>query len=335
MGFWKGKQVAPGVYRPSFVHWFLKPRISGNYINGLGERKPRRPRPVYHRMDLRHPWWWVQMSFYLRNALVSVYREFMAEHFAISRAELPPVADRKEDDKPEVWSRRVKEFALSCDGCDVVGIMRVNHDWITDETTIAEPWIIMIGGTMNYHEIAKAPSIRTNADVLRTYVFTEHAAIDVAKWIRARGWTATPGGGPTGSPINLIPHAIAAGLGELGKYGSMMHDRLGSCFRLSYVLTDLPLVPDGPREFGVDSFCMNCRLCTAACPPGAIFDTKQWVRGDYKWYVDFDKCVPYFNEHYACGLCLAVCPWSRPGVAENLARKMQRRQVFHLAETRI
>lgn len=29
--------------------------------------------------------------------------------------------------------------------------------------------------------------------------------------------------------------------------------------------------------------------------------------------MDFDKCVPYFNEHMGCGICLAACPWSQPG----------------------
>ena len=51
------------------------------------------------------------------------------------------------------------------------------------------------------------------------------------------------------------------------------------------------------------------------------------VRGDTKWYVDFDKCVPYFNETTGCGICIAVCPWSRPGVAANLVEKLARRSL--------
>ena len=51
------------------------------------------------------------------------------------------------------------------------------------------------------------------------------------------------------------------------------------------------------------------------------------VRGTEKWYVDFDKCILYFNENLSCGLCLAVCPWSRPGLAASLAAKMARRKL--------
>jgi hypothetical protein len=62
------------------------------------------------------------------------------------------------------------------------------------------------------------------------------------------------------------------------------------------------------------------------CPPQAIFDDKQWVRGEHKWYVDFDKWVPCFNEARGCGVCLAACPWSKPGVSESLTVKMLRKR---------
>ena len=87
----------------------------------------------------------------------------------------------------------------------------------------------------------------------------------------------------------------------------------------------MPLTADQVDMFGADDFCTSCQLCTNACPPQAIFEEKQTVRGDDKWYVDFDKCIGYFHEAYGCAICIAVCPWSRPGVAENLAAKMTRR----------
>ncbi|GMR23694.1 MAG: hypothetical protein BMS9Abin37_2151 [Acidobacteriota bacterium] len=47
--------------------------------------------------------------------------------------------------------------------------------------------------------------------------------------------------------------------------------------------------------------------------PDAIFDDRQLVRGVEKWYVDFDKCIPYFTMTEGCGICVEVCPWSEPG----------------------
>ena len=123
----------------------------------------------------------------------------------------------------------------------------------------------------------------------------------------------------------MIPGAISAGLGELGKHGSMINRQLGSSFRLANVLTNMPLNPDTPDTFGADEFCMSCQLCTNTCPVDAITAAKQTVRGAEKWYVDFDKCILFFVEHNGCAMCLPACPWSRPGVAPRLADKMSRR----------
>ena len=125
-----------------------------------------------------------------------------------------------------------------------------------------------------------------------------------------------------GPPLLLLPAALAAGLGELGKHGSLINRTLGSNFRLACVLTDIPLVPDAIDEFGADDFCQRCQACTNACPPRAIGPDKVLVRGERRYYVDFDRCLPFFNESQGCGICLAVCPWNYPGVAPNLVQKM-------------
>ena len=124
----------------------------------------------------------------------------------------------------------------------------------------------------------------------------------------------------------MIPAAIAAGLGELGKHGSIINRELGSRFRLSAVTTDLPLVADSPDEFGIDDYCTRCNACTNACPPGAIAEEKHLVRGVTKWYVDFDKCIPYFGEALGCAACIVRCPWSIPGASENILAKLRRRE---------
>ena len=77
----------------------------------------------------------------------------------------------------------------------------------------------------------------------------------------------------------MIPAAIEAGLGELGKHGSMIHRKLGANFRLSMVLTDLPLVSDAPDIFGGDDFCTRCQLCSSACPPMPFHAKKSWFAG--------------------------------------------------------
>jgi epoxyqueuosine reductase QueG len=147
----------------------------------------------------------------------------------------------------------------------------------------------------------------------------------VAGWLRQEGWAAEPVTGPMTGDFALIAPALACGFGELGKHGSIIDRDLGANFRLSAVLTDAPFASTPPRDHGIDAFCASCRICEDACPPKAIYAEKQQVRGASKWYVDFDKCLPFFNEHHSCGICIAVCPWSRRGVGSNLAAKLARR----------
>jgi len=186
--------------------------------------------------------------------------------------------------------------------------------------------MILIAVAQDYEAMRTAPSSRALVEITRQYGNGTRTAKAIASWLRERGHDAFPYGGPMAGSFILIPAAIAAGLGELGKHGSMIHPRFGSSFRLACVLTDVALVADEPRAFGADGFCASCRICIEACPPVAILEAKQLVRGERRWYVDFDKCLPYFNENLSCALCLAVCPFSRPEIGLNLVAKLARRR---------
>ena len=190
----------------------------------------------------------------------------------------------------------------------------------------------MLGFRMQYEdmEFDRDPDATIKDSVgmetVRIYLSGQRTVNTVIEWIREQGWPAQGTCGPAAGPLTLIPPAIAAGLGELGKHGSIINREFGSAFRLGYVAVDIPLISDESDDFGADDFCTRCKLCSDACPPSAIIPDKQLVRGDRKWYVDFDKCVPYFNEELGCGVCITVCPWSRPGVAPRLTEKLRRRE---------
>ena len=124
----------------------------------------------------------------------------------------------------------------------------------------------------------------------------------------------------------MIPPAIECGFGELGKHGSIINKEYGSSFRLAAILTNVPLIPTPKEQYDVDDFCARCQVCANACPPDAILPEKVPVRGETKWYVDFDKCIPFFNEHFGCGICIAVCPWSIPGRGIRIVEQLQKRK---------
>ena len=309
------------------AHWPMaegKP-ISGNDINGLGVAEKIPMTPVFWRPDGTVTHIDVQNYFYQRDAdneRIREARTMREETFSIP---INGLATEQEDRDPEEWSQLVKEAARSF-GADATGISAYRPEWTyKDRDQPAGKWAIVMGFAHDYAEMDEAPDDDAYIEVMRQYARAGNAAKHLANWIQDRGHVAEGKVGPNTDDVLMIPAAIDAGLGELGKHGSIINRELGSNFRLSMVTTDLPVIPDKPDVFGADVFCESCQLCSSACPPDAIFREKKMVRGETKWYVDFDKCVPYFVDNKTCGLCLVVCPWSRPGIAPNLLQKMAKR----------
>lgn len=183
---------------------------------------------------------------------------------------------------------------------------------------------------MDYDSLEQTPPSFENpeagVEVGRQYNRAARACRVLRNYILEHGYFAKAWQGPYASALNMLPAAIEAGFGELGKHGSLINREYGSMFRLSAVTTDMPLGADAPDEFGADDFCLQCQVCSRACPPDAIANDKQMVRGVEKWYVDFDKCIPYFGATLGCAICIARCPWSKPGTAPRLAEKLLRRR---------
>lgn len=318
------KTYAPG---PEFLAAWPE-GASGNRLNGLGEKTRRRASPMFwHPADL-HPFGPVQQI-----ASASCRRTpDAAATFAAANVypELPPVDSSPAARSAEDWTDLARAFALSNDA-DLFGATTLKDHYIVEGYAIDDqPNVIMLGFSHDYEELRQVPGTAENgrgpAEVGRQYARCTRASYALAAWIRRQGFNAKPFPGPRADALLLIPAAIDAGLGELGKHGSLINRTYGSNLRLAGITTDMPLTIQEMEEFGSDDFCQNCRICEDACPPDAISETKQWVRGEERWYVDFDKCIPYFAENAGCAICIAACPWARPGIAANLLQKMTRRR---------
>jgi len=303
--------------------------VSGNDLNGWGEAEPRQPTLVM----------WANPAKLAHGAVQQRMTEEFVAHPDLrsalrmnDRHEPAPIASTAVERTADEWVAAITAFAQSELGhhVELVGVTAPDPLWFFEGRSSEMPWIVMLAVAMDHDQLSTAPEHTSALEVHRQYNRGTAAARALADWIRAQGHEAHGHGGPGAGPIQMVPAAIAAGLGELGKHGSIINRELGSSFRLAAVLTDAPLVTSRPDHFGVDDFCFGCRICTDACPPDAIAPAKRLVRGATKWAVDFDRCLPYFAESYGCGICIAVCPWSTPGaaprLAENMLRKQQRRE---------
>ena len=213
---------------------------------------------------------------------------------------------RSEFSGPGQASAWVKENAKQL-GADQVGITHVHQEHVYKDETVEHAFAVVIAVAMDYKAISQSPTPVSIEEVLRVYDVTGRIATDLAKHIRDQGYSARAHT-LRYEQLSMLPHAYAAGLGELGKHGSLINRELGCSFRVSVVTTDLPLVEDSPKLEGIDDFCTNCRICVDYCPGDAISHEKQEVRGQLKWQIDTEACAPYFASYNGCAICLQVCP---------------------------
>ena len=301
---------------------FEHPPTSGNIINGLGESEKRRPGKVFHTGSYADAWGGMQRYFHTESDPESfgtvLKSRWDNRHLTGS---VNPTQQPVEN--PADMSRVVKATASAC-GADAVGITLLRDEYIFENVSLPYRFAISIAVTMDRSEMLYTPSERSSRAIANGYRAVGHVAIKLAERIRAIGWEAkaTTNLSESITEVLHVPIAIDAGLGQLGKHGSLITKDFGSNVRLATVLTNLPLQVDQQVDIGVDDFCASCQICVTNCPPHAIFDTKQIVRGEERWYVNFDRCVPYFSDNHGCGICIEVCPWSEAGRGLTIMEKM-------------
>ena len=315
-------------HRPFSPHPELlerRPEVSGNAVNGLGETEKRLARMVYWAPDPSDiPHGDMQRWFYTRDPGDPHITKARAKRTLTLDIEDGPLAPERADLSANDWTEGFEDLK-SAGHFEMIGATTVKPEYLLEGASVSEGSIIILGVAHDYDEISKAPETRAGAEVLKQYGRAGAAAKVLSNWIRSKGWNARPVTGPMTGEVLMIPPALDCGFGELGKHGSIISAEYGSSFRLAAILTDAPVPLTEARDHGADGFCQNCRICEDACPPFAIAPEKQTVRGVEKWYVDFDLCIPFFNEHQGCAICIAVCPWSRPGAGLNLAAKLARK----------
>jgi ferredoxin len=139
--------------------------------------------------------------------------------------------------------------------------------------------------------------------------------------------------------VSHKPVAVAAGLGHMGIHRNVIHPRFGNFILLGTVLLDAEATAyDQPLSYNP---CLECKLCVAACPTGAISSNGEfnfsacythnyrefmggftdWVEQvaesknalDYRQRVADPESVSVwqslsFGANYKAAYCLAVCP---------------------------
>lgn len=229
---------------------------------------------------------------------------------------------------PAKAARIVKGWARQL-GADLVGICRIDPRWAYShrgEIHYGEweewgreihpplPYAVVIATEMDQKMVRTAPHTPSVVESACNYSRGAYITTILARWFGTMGYKALAEHNRH-YDLLMVPLAIDAGLGELGRLGYLIADRFGPRVRLFAVQTDMPLKVDRPVDLGAEKFCEVCRKCAESCPSRSIpLDTDQKEdRGIVRWKMNEETCFDYWGRIGTdCCVCMAVCPFSRP-----------------------
>jgi epoxyqueuosine reductase QueG len=227
---------------------------------------------------------------------------------------------------PAEMAQQIKAKAMEL-GASMVGICRLQPHMIDLGEDVPHEFVIVACVAEDYEKVVHGANA-VEEEAMRTYAKCTEIATELGAYVRNLGYPARAHHNG-GSEVQAIPIFYQVGFGELGRHGSLINEKYGASFRPGFVTTDLPLVEDQPREFGVQDFCMNCNVCQLNCPGDAIPKEHVVTHGIKRWITDLEKCYPYsrLRDEY-CHLCVDVCPYnvkSHPNIYKNFMK--ERKQV--------
>jgi reductive dehalogenase len=281
---------------------------------------------------------YTQKDFALRNAGWVISNLMMERSAHLNRHDgflddlreyMKPAREKVPVDSLPDMTAEVKQAARLF-GADLVGVTATDLRWHYthrfDAKTLSQKDYelpeglsncIVIGTSMQYEVVKTYPSALAGVAPSLGYskdVFILHC---LAQFIRYMGYRAVA---TLNDTAQAIPYAIQAGLAEYGRNGLAITPEFGPRVRFGKIFTDLPLLHDQPKQFGVKAFCEICSKCADACPAKAIpfgepndeVLNQSNIRGVVKWTVDGEKCFQtWANQGSECGICMRVCPYNK------------------------
>ncbi|MBP2831069.1 2Fe-2S iron-sulfur cluster binding domain-containing protein [Aquimarina sp. U1-2] len=322
----KARQMRKAEYpEPNYVLKYDEEPLPGKVLSGMGETEFRPVKKFYHN-GYSHTYGAMELLFVMstpKKALRSVLKASWYNNFKNGAVSLRKV----EIDDPSFYSKEIKRIGIEA-GASAIGCTKVTKEAVYEGVEDYLPNAVSLAAPMDRETMLTIPSNDSGAAIIEGYVDVGKAANKVAKYIRSLGYNAEANTNLMNATTKVlhIPIAVNAGLGQMGRHTSLITREHGANVRLATVLTDMPLEYDKPQDIGVEDVCVNCRICVENCPPQAIYPEKQMVRGTEKYHLDFDRCMPYFNEKDTCGICITVCPWSETNNGNLLSQLQMHRK---------
>jgi len=251
-----------------------------------------------------------------------------SSEFDFSRHQITQVDGEKNSEKIEMSPQANTYFikkAVKYLGSDFCGICFLDKAYVYShvgrgpeeygkEIVLDHKYGVVFALEMDLRMILSAPKAPVIVETGKQYIEAARISIILSNFIRRLGYSARAHVSGSNYQAILPPFGWLAGLGELGRLGTLITWKYGPRTRLGLFTTDLPLVPDKPRVFGIQNFCEKCQKCARNCPAQAISSKKKSKEnGVLKWPLNREECYRYWRKAGTdCSICISVCPYSKP-----------------------
>jgi epoxyqueuosine reductase len=239
--------------------------------------------------------------------------------------------------EPKALTRHTKAvgYFLKADimaACTVPQSAYYSHDkqGVPIEVKYENAFVIVMGKDWNAVRASTGSDWIGDPISFQAYQHLGLVAETIANYIRRLGWDASAQYGPSfleRYSVLMPPLLLRAGIGEVSRAGIILNPYLGLGYKAAAVLTNIPIVPDKPIDFGLQRFCQDCRICAENCPSHAISTGDKIIYNGYEtWKLDTRRCASFNftnKKGTMCNRCVKSCPWTYPPTrTHNLVRDM-------------
>ncbi len=289
----------------------------------------------------------------------------LSEHPTVKLVQLREAGDPAPVRPPTLGREWLRQLCLEA-GADDVGLVEIDRPEIADQKSEIL-WLLPRTKTlvsfvmrMNRENIRTPARSIANLEFHHTTDDTNEVARKIVAALERIGVRAI-NGGAAGFPmeadrwgtkmwvVSHKPIAVAAGLGHMGIHRNVIHPKFGNFILLGTVLVDAEV---SEYSHAIDyNPCLECKLCVAACPTGAIgsdghFDFSACYTHNYREFMggfndwvetiaDSKNALDYrnkvsgaesvsmwqslsFGANYKAAYCLSVCPAGEEVIAPFL-----------------